>query len=173
MVGGDTGAELLDVVDGTDCVIAQRSRREVHLEGLRHRSAHVLVFNPDGEIFLQRRAWTKECNPGCWDSSVAGHVDAGESYDECSVRETGEEIGLFEIRPERLFKLEACPETGMEFSWVYRLVSGQPLALNYDEMVEGAWFTPEEVDLWVRGTESDVASTLRLIWPKYRALYPG
>ena len=59
---------------------------------------HVLVFNSRGEIFLQKRSMTKDREPGKWDSSSSGHVDSGEDYDACAVRELREEIGLHVAR---------------------------------------------------------------------------
>ena len=71
-----------------------KPRSEVHRLGLLHRAVHVLVFNSRGEIFLQKRSMTKDREPGKWDSSSSGHVDSGEDYDACAVRELREEIGL-------------------------------------------------------------------------------
>ena len=74
-------AEILSVVNEEDLVIGQRRRDEIHSLNLFHRSIHVLVFNSNGEIFLQQRGLLKQESPGLWASSVSGHVDAGESYD--------------------------------------------------------------------------------------------
>lgn len=105
--------EFLDVVDAHDEVIEQRPRTDVHLHGLRHRAAHVLVFSAAGRLLLQKRSATKDCDPGLWDSSASGHVNVGESYASCAVRELEEEIGLrLAAPPEPLFKLQACSETG-------------------------------------------------------------
>ncbi len=113
--------EIFDVVDVDDQVIGQQSRSEVHRLGLRHRAIHLLVFNASGELFLQKRSMKKDCFPGTWDSSVSGHVDAGETYDACALREPREEIGLeLATVPQRLFKIGACEATAQEFVWVYR-----------------------------------------------------
>ena len=107
--------EVFDVVNERDEVIGQAPRAEVHRRGLRHRAVHVLVFNAAGSVFLQKRSMTKDRQPGLWDSSASGHVDAGEDYDACAVRELREEIGL-ELKevPKRLFKLAACAATDQE-----------------------------------------------------------
>ena len=113
--------EIFDVVNERDEVVGQNTRREVHRLGLKHRAVHVLVFNSRGETFLQKRSMNKDREPGKWDSSASGHVDSGEDYDACAVRELREEIGLSVAEaPERLFKIAACPETDAEFVWVYR-----------------------------------------------------
>ena len=41
---------------------------------------------------------TKDTFPGAWDSSSSGHVDSGEDYDDCAVRELREELGLRRFR---------------------------------------------------------------------------
>src|SRR5688572_32467185 len=107
--------EIFDVVNDRDEIIGRNTRAEVHRLGLQHRAVHVVVFNARGEIFLQKRSMKKDCFPGAWDSSAAGHLDCGEEYDVCAVRELGEELGLtLAEAPWRLFKLAATPETGME-----------------------------------------------------------
>ena len=86
--------EIFDVVNEQDEVVGRQSRGEVHRLGLMHRAVHVLVFNAAGQIFLQKRSMKKDRQPGLWDSSASGHVDSGEDYDACAVREVREEIGL-------------------------------------------------------------------------------
>src|SRR5436190_10290934 len=116
--------EIFDVVNEHDQVIGRRSRSEVHQLGLMHRAVHVLVFNFAGQLFLQKRSLSKDRQPGLWDSSSSGHVDSGEDYDACAIRELREEIGLkLETPPQRLFKLAASAETDQEHVWVYRCES--------------------------------------------------
>ncbi len=145
--------EIFDVVNERDEVIDHKPRSEVHRLGLLHRAIHVLVFNSRGEIFLQKRSMTKDREPGKWDSSSSGHVDSGEDYDACAVRELREEIGLIVPKtPERLFKIDACAETDQEFVWVYRCAAEGPFQLHPDEIERGEWFAPEAVTRWVAGT---------------------
>src|SRR5258708_29627408 len=86
--------EIFDVVNERDEVVGQAPRREAHARGLWHRAVHVLVFNARGEVFLQKRSLKKDIAAGKWDSSSSGHLDRGEDYDACAVREVREEIGL-------------------------------------------------------------------------------
>jgi isopentenyl-diphosphate Delta-isomerase len=86
--------ELFDVVDEQDRVIGQATRREVHAKGLKHRAVHVLVFNGQGQVFLHKRSMLKDSAPGLWGASCAGHLDAGENYDQAALRELKEELGI-------------------------------------------------------------------------------
>lgn len=157
--------EIFDVVNERDEVIDRQPRREVHRLGLLHRAVHVLVFNARGQVFLQKRSMSKDTSPGLWDSSSSGHLDSGEDYDYCAVRELREEIGLvIERAPERLFKVSACVETGQEFVWVYRLESEGPFTLHPDEIERGGWFEPGKVTEWVAKKPEEFASAFRLIW---------
>lgn len=159
--------EIFDVVNERDEVIDRQPRSEVHRLGLKHRATHVLVFNSRGEVFLQKRSMKKDRQPGLWDSSASGHVDSGEDYDACAVRELREEIGLVATLPlERLFKIAACEETDLEFVWVYRCLNDGPLDLSAEEIERGDWFTPEEVTRWMGERPEDFASALLLIWKR-------
>jgi len=161
--------EVFDVVDEHDQIIGRERRSEVHRRNLRHRAVHVLVFNSEGKLFLQKRSMSKDTFPGVWDSSASGHLCCGEEYDVCAMREVKEEIGLtLERAPQRLFKIDACEETGYEHVWVYRCVSDGALTLNPDEVEEGGWFTPEAITRWIAEKPRDFASAFPKIWERLK-----
>jgi isopentenyldiphosphate isomerase len=160
--------EIFDVVNERDEVVGRRTRGDVHRFGLLHRAVHVLVFNANGDLFLQKRSLKKDCFPGVWDSSASGHLEAGEDYDQCAVREVREELGLnLCSAPMRLFKIPACPQTGFEFCWVYRCYSNGPFSLHPDEIECGEWFSPAHISKWITDRPQDFAGALLLIWRKF------
>lgn len=132
-------AELLAVVDTADRQVGRATRAQVHSQGLLHRAVHVLVFAPDGRLYLQRRSAAKDTHPGKWTTSASGHVDAGEAYADAARRELAEELGLA-ARPEFLLKLTAQPRTENEFVEVYRLTTAAEPAPDPVEIAEGRWF---------------------------------
>lgn len=163
--------EYFDVVNEQDEVIDCRPRPEVHRLGLLHRAVHVFVFNARGELFLQKRSMKKDCFPGTWDSSASGHLNPGEPYDACAIRELEEEIGLVPHEtPERLFKVNACPETGQEFVWLYLCRAQGPFRLDPDEISEGGWFSPSAIDAWIARAPLDFAPAFVLIWGLWKNL---
>ncbi len=159
--------EIFDVVNDRDEVIGQLPRREVHRQGLRHRAVHVLIYNSKGEIFLQKRSASKDTFPRRWDSSAAGHLNPGEEYDACAMREVREELGFqMPSVPERILRLEACSQTGQEFVWVYRCEAQGPFDLDAEEVETGDWFAPEYVTRWIREKPGDFAPALIHIWER-------
>lgn len=135
--------ELLDWVDEFDVVIKPRSRNEIHKQQLRHRSAHMLIFNSKGQVLLQKRSLEKEDFPGCWDVSVSGHVCAGETYHQCIIRETMEEVGI-EVNStlKAVNKFAAKEQNGWEFVQVYTMQYDGPIYLNSQEIIAGKWIYP-------------------------------
>jgi isopentenyldiphosphate isomerase len=161
--------ELFDVVDEHDRVTGQAPRRVVHANGWRHRAVHVLVVNVAGRVFLHLRSRQKDLFPGTWDSSCAGHVGTGEDYDGTALRELAEELGCRPAQaPRRLFKIEARPETGWEFVWVYRIAAEGPFTLAPDEIERGDWFAPEEIDRWLADRPAELAPAFAYLWPLAR-----
>lgn len=157
--------EIFDVVNERDEVVGQAPRSEVHARGWRHRAVHVLVFNARGEVFLQKRSQLKDTARGKWDSSASGHLETGEAYAPCAVRELREEIGLAVPQPPQpLFKLDACAATGWEFCWIYRCEHEGPFTLHPEEIETGDWFAPAALTDWVARRPDDFASAFVLLW---------
>jgi isopentenyldiphosphate isomerase len=131
----------------------------------------VCVFNSRGEIFLQKRSMSKDSSPGLWDSSSSGHLDCGEDYDACVVRELREEIGLnVSACPKRLFKIEACEQTGQEFVRLYQCAGEGPFTLHPEEIERGDWFDRERVTAWIEERPQDFTPAFVLLWQKFCAL---
>jgi isopentenyl-diphosphate delta-isomerase type 1 len=159
--------EWFDVVNERDEVVGRATRRDVHARGLLHRAVHVLVFDRQGRVFLQKRSMKKDMSPGLWDSSCSGHLDSGEDYDTAAQRELGEEIGLKVAQPPaRWWRIDACEATAQEFCWVYRLEHDGPLVLDPDEIERGEWVAPAEVSANVAARPQDYCPAFKLIWSR-------
>lgn len=163
--------ELLDVVDADDRVTGVARRGDIHARGLMHRSAHILVFDPQGRVFVQRRSLAKDEQPGLWDTSAAGHVDSGETYDDCARRELAEELGIAAAPAlECLFKLRATAALGNEHCTVYRVVHDGELRLDPVEIDAGDWLAPAALDARVAAADPTLTDALKTIWARYRGL---
>ena len=169
MAISDTSMEWLEVVDENDEVIGLERRGVIHARGLMHRSAQVLVFNSDGLLFLQKRSAGKDEFPGLWDSSAAGHVDPGEDYADCARRELAEELGITVPRAlEPLFRIPASAATGWEHCSVFRCRYDGALKLQPDEVDEGRWLAPPDMDRLVDDPDAQLTPAVRRIWQRIR-----
>jgi len=163
--------EWLDEVNEHDEVLGPRRRSDIHRLKLRHRSVHLLVFDERGQVFLQRRSPHKDVNPGLWDTSAAGHVDAGEEVLTAAYRELEEELGLIPTNPlEFLLKLEANAETGWEFISLFKTIAEKPVTLDPDEILEGQWIQASQLDEWIDHGGDGLTLTFMRIWHCYRSL---
>lgn len=160
------GDEVFPVVDERDEVIGAMPRDEVHARNERHRAIHVQIFNRAGEVFLQKRSIWKDRSPGKWDSSTAGHVDAGETYEQAARRELMEEIAAEVGRLVPVCKLGCGPETGWEFLQIYRAEAEGPFRFAALE-VEGGLFLPvPQVRDWMALRPRDFTPVFRMAFPK-------
>lgn len=155
-----SGDERFDVVDADDVVTGQMRRAEVHAGGRRHRAVHIFVFNRSGELFLQKRSHLKDVHPGRWDSSAAGHLDAGEDYADAAKREIREELGIDGGgHLEEIARVEANEATGWEFVRLYR-AAGEAKKIRWpaSEIETGAFFPVPLIKEWVERTPEDFAT---------------
>jgi isopentenyl-diphosphate delta-isomerase len=158
--------EWLDIVDENDIVIGRAPRNQIHSENHFHRASHVMVFNSQGEVFVQLRSMQKDNSPGLWDTSCAGHVDSGEDYLACAVRELAEELGV-QTSPESLnyvSKLSPEPANGFEFTRIFTLITDQSLVLQAEEIDDGRWILPAELKAWTEKDSSAFTDTFLAIW---------
>jgi isopentenyl-diphosphate delta-isomerase type 1 len=162
----DDSSELFDVVDPEDRVVGQASRGEVHAKGLLHRSVHILVFNSQGELFLQKRALTKDENPGYWDSSAAGHVNAGEEYRMSAERELMEELGI-SSELQFFMKFSASQKTLWEHVESYLCTTDQKITINPIEISEGRFWPIDDLKESIISHSGQFTSTFHLIFDTY------
>ncbi len=142
--------EFLEVVNERGEVIKTLPRSVIHGDpSLMHRVVHVLVFNQHGELLLQKRSMNKDVAPGKWDTSVGGHIEAGETIPEALKREMKEELGIIASEPEFLYTYIHSNPYETELVYTYSCVSSSRIRFNTDEI--------DEVRPWVM---SDIADNL-------------
>lgn len=159
----DVHGEIFDVVDERDAVIRQASRFEVHRQNWRHRAVHIFVFDAHGQLFLQKRSRWKDKFPHRWDSSAAGHVNAGQDYAGTALRELEEELGVSATIAE-IGAIEACENTGWEFVRLYRAQHDGPFLLPPAEIESGAFFTIGQIERWTAVRPGDFAPGFLECW---------
>jgi isopentenyldiphosphate isomerase len=140
--------ELFPVVDeeGNEISVAPRSLCHDGKSKLLHPVVHLHLFNKKGDLFLQKRAMTKDLFPGRWDTSVGGHISPGESVEEALKRETLEELGLKNFRYQ--LKWKYIWESPRERELVYSLTgnSEEIPVINPEEIDDGRYWTKQEIE---------------------------
>lgn len=141
----DNLEEIFDIVNENDQVIGQAKRSEVHKNrNLIHRSIGVVVFNGNGEVFLQQRSAGKDTDPFKWTISCSGHVNKGSTYEESAHRELTEELGVdLPLIPVTKYIYSDSVETEMAF--IYKAFSEGPFNLNKAEILTGKFFSHERL----------------------------
>lgn len=126
--------------DGNEISRAPRSVCHDGKSRFLHPVVHLHLFNSRDELFLQKRAMTKDLFPGYWDTSVGGHVAPGESIEKALERETMEEIGI--PITGYIFLKKYIWESDRERELVYSFKTNSDLipVINRDEIEDGTYW---------------------------------
>lgn len=153
--------EYIDIVDEQGNPTGERVERSIaHSQGIRHRTAHIWIVrkvNGRYQVLMQKRAINKESFPGMFDTSSAGHIQAGDEPLESALRELHEELGIqaepqqmefagnFHISYEKEFHGKMFRDNEIAFVYIYsQPVDETELILQKEEVETVEWFDLEE-----------------------------
>lgn len=147
----DHNEEKFPLVDEEGHVVGSATRGECHSGSkLLHPVVHLHVYNPQGQLYLQRRPEWKDIQPGKWDTAVGGHVDFGEEVETALRREVREEIGLTDFTPVFVARYVFESAREKELVNVFRTVTTATPAPS-EELDGGRFFDKKEI-LHLMGT---------------------
>ena len=142
----DNMQEKFPIVDEAGTVIGQATRGECHNGShLLHPVVHLHVFNPQGDIYLQKRPEWKDIQPGKWDTAVGGHIDYGETPEEALRREVREELGVTDFTPEFVGKYVFESKRERELVYVNKAIYEGAIQPSKDELDGGRFWTMQEI----------------------------
>ncbi len=147
--------EIFEIVDEDNRVIGTAKRSECHGNpSLIHRTAHVIVFHPDGRTLLQKRSIEKDIQPGKWDTAVGGHLMPGEDFETAARREMVEELGIpASLTLKYLFDSKIRNNIESENTRVFSTVYPGPFNFQKSEIYEVKFWTVCELRMEM-GTDS-------------------
>lgn len=138
--------EILEIVDRQGNVIGQAERAVLHADSsLIHRVVHVLVFDQEGRLLLQKRSHKKDVAPGKWDTSVGGHVSPGEEPLAAAVREMEEELGVSGCGLEYLYTCLFSNHQESELVHTYRCTFDGDVTFNREEIDAVRYWSLREI----------------------------
>lgn len=138
--------EMFQLVDRNGNRVGEASREQCHGNPrLIHLVVHLHLFDTAGRLYLQKRSMSKDTNPGRWDTSVGGHVSAGEEVMHALLREAREELGIDAAGAVFLFSWLSEGSFESELAHCFSLDSDQPVLPHPDEIDDGRHFTLDEV----------------------------
>jgi isopentenyldiphosphate isomerase len=111
-----------------------------------HLVVHLHVFDVGGRLYLQKRARSKDTQPGRWDTSVGGHVMAGESVADALQREAREELAIDASAARFLFRYQYGGSFETEMAHVYALDWSGEIRPDPAEIDEGRFFDLREIE---------------------------
>ena len=82
------------LVDSNDEQIGVMEKMEAHEKGVLHRAFSIFIFNSDGKMLLQQRAFGKYHSGGLWTNACCSHPMPGEDINQAARRRLQEEMGF-------------------------------------------------------------------------------
>jgi isopentenyldiphosphate isomerase len=119
-----------------------------------------------GAIYMQRRSKWKDRYPLKLDSSAAGHVDSGETYEEAARRELQEELGIT-ADLKVIMNVQVCPETDNESVVLFEAHSDTPPVPDPEEICDGKFISPGELSELMKNDCDDFVPAFILLWDLY------
>jgi 8-oxo-dGTP pyrophosphatase MutT (NUDIX family) len=143
---GSMDAERVAVYDPDDAegrAVGVARRDRVRRENLPHAASAVLVRRRCGEVFVHRRADTKDLWPGYHDCTVGGVVLAGEDPGDGARRELAEELGIDGAVLTPLLRRWYRDERTWVLGFVYVTEWDGEVEFADGEVAEGWWEAPQ------------------------------
>jgi isopentenyl-diphosphate delta-isomerase len=137
------------LVDENDDEIGLMPKLEAHQKGVLHRAFSVFIFNTNGEMLLQQRAYGKYHSEGLWSNTCCSHPFPDEETLEGAKRRLNEEMGIDSpLHFLYSFRYEAALDNGLiehELDHIFWAVSDETPHINQEEVLAYKYITPDDL----------------------------
>lgn len=175
--------EEVILVNEGDFEIGTMEKLKAHQEGVLHRAFSVFIFNSEGEILLQQRAFDKYHSAGLWSNTCCSHPRPGEDTLQAAKRRLKEEMGIeteLEFSYDFIYRREF--DNGLiehELDHIFVGLSDDPPVINKAEVADWKYMKPMDIrkhmylnpgeyTYWFFITMDHVISNISKL-PKYKA----
>ncbi len=164
---------MLVLVNENDEPLGLMEKMEVHRKALLHRAFSVFIFNSEGEMLLQRRAFEKYHSGGLWTNACCSHPYPDESPVAAATRRMKEELGFeTEVVPAFHFIYKAALDnelTEHEFDHVLVGTHDGAVFPNRDEVVDFRYIGMEALKTSLENQPDQYTAWFKIAFPLLEA----
>ena len=168
--------DLLILVDESDKALGFKSKSECHEgNGTLHRAFSVFIFNPLGQLLIQKRSSNKELWDLHWSNSCCSHPQKTEQMELAVKRRLKEELGI-ECPVHYLYKFTYHAKykdlgSEHELCHVYVGLFDGEIKANPEEIDDWKFIKPDDLQERIRNSKKDYTPWMKIEWEMLTASY--
>ena len=165
--------EEVVLVNEKDEALGTMEKMEAHEQALLHRAFSVFVFNTNGDLLMQQRAFSKYHSGGLWTNTCCSHPRPNEDVADAAKRRLQEEMGFITSLTKAFdFTYKAAFDNGLtehEFDHVFTGVYEGPVHFNPNEVAAYAFMTEIELEEQIKETPERFTAWFHIAYPTLKA----
>ena len=172
----ENNKDLLILVDESDKALGFKSKSECHEgNGTLHRAFSVFIFNPLGQLLIQKRSSNKELWDLHWSNSCCSHPKKNEQMELAVKRRLKEELGI-ECPVHYLYKFTYHAKykdlgSEHELCHVYVGLFDGEIKANPEEIDDWKFIKPDDLQERIRNSKKDYTPWMKIEWEMLTASY--
>jgi isopentenyldiphosphate isomerase len=166
-------AMIIDVVDQADTPVGVIPRADVFQKHANFRVSHVLIFNSQRKLLLQRLALGRNRNPGAWGSSVACYLFSSEDYAQAARRRASQELGISDCPLVPLGKTEMVDDGCLKFISVFQSFSEGPFHYDSSHIDQVEFVSIPDLHRMIANRERRFTPTFLRVFEFYESIRPN
>lgn len=162
--------EQVILVDEWDNELGIEEKMKAHELALLHRAFSVFIFDDEGRMLLQQRAFTKYHSGGLWTNACCSHPKPTEIIEDAAVRRLQEEMG-FTTPLQKLFHFiyKAEMENGLtehELDYVFIGNYNGAIKINEHEVANYNFLTIDEIETAMATNPHEFTAWFKIVFKK-------
>jgi isopentenyl-diphosphate delta-isomerase len=158
------------LVNEQDEQVGVMEKMQVHREGILHRAFSVFIFNSQGHMLLQQRAFSKYHSGGLWTNACCSHPAPGETTEQAAARRLREEMG-FNTPLVKLFDFIYRSEFGNgltehELDHVFAGIYDAAITPDAAEVHDYCYKSPAQIQVLLQQQPQQFTAWFHLAFPK-------
>ena len=165
--------EEVVLVNEKDEPVGTMEKMAAHEQAVLHRAFSVFVFNKNGVLLMQQRAFSKYHSGGLWTNTCCSHPRPGEHVADAANRRLQEEMGFTtSLTKAFYFTYKAAFDNGLtehEFDHVFTGIYEGPIHFNPNEVASYAFMTEKELEEQIQEMPARFTAWFHIAYPKLKA----